>query len=213
MLAAAAANHADPQIHITCDRCRAEGRAGTGEFADLQDLLAFTPVPRRFHRADGWSPERQQAFIRYLAAGAGPSEAARAVGKTRQSAFALRKRPGAESFCAAWAAAAAFARERRFDASPKSAAARAREGVLVPRFYRGRLVSVERRFPSAPLTRLLAQLDAWADKKPQDGSPPIAFEDLLDMVAPKAPPLKVRRRSRRTRDELDRLFRHKREEY
>ena len=171
----------------------------------------FTPVPVRARR-DGWTPERQRAFIRYLAAGAGPSEAAQAVGKTKQSVFALRDRAGAESFCAAWAAAAAFARERRFDASPKSAAAQFREGVLVPRFYRGRLVSVERRFPSAPLTRLLAQLDAWADKK-QPGSEPIAFEDLLDMVAPKAPPLKVPRRSGRTRDELDRLFRDKREEY
>jgi hypothetical protein len=171
----------------------------------------FTPVPVRA-RHDGWTPERQQAFIRYLAAGAGPSEAAEAVGKTKQSAFTLRSRPGAESFRAAWDAAAAFARRQRYDAHPQSAVGKAREGVLVPRFYRGRLVSVERRFPSAPLMRVLAQLDAWADKAPAPGIAPIAFEDLLDMVAPKAPPPKVRRRGR-PREELDRLFRHRREEY
>jgi hypothetical protein len=88
MLAAAAANHADPQIHITCDRCRAEGRAGTGEFADLQDLLAFTPVPRRFHRADGWSPERQQAFILALAATGSQRQAAHAIGMSAYGAEA-----------------------------------------------------------------------------------------------------------------------------
>ena len=171
----------------------------------------FAPVPVRA-RHDGWTLARQQAFIGYLAAGCGPSEAAEAVGKTKQSAFALRGRPGAESFSAAWAAAVRFARERRFGASPKSAAASAREGVLVPRFYRGRLVSVERRYPGAPLIRLLAQLDAWADKRPSDGSPPIAFDDLLDMIAPKAPTSTTRRRSRRTREELGQLFKGRRED-
>ena len=163
-------------------------------------------------RRDGWTPERQRRFVHYLAAGCGPSEAAQAVGKTKQSAFTLRTRPGAESFCAAWDAAVGFARQRRFDASPKSAAAMAREGVLVPRFYRGRLVSVERRFPSAPLMRVLAQLDAWAEKSPAPGSPPIAF-DLLDMIAPKPAIPKVRRRSRHTREELDAMFGPRREGY
>jgi hypothetical protein len=174
--------------------------------------FAFTPVPVRARR-DGWTPERQRRFVSYLAAGAGPSEAAKAVGKTKQSAFTLRARPGAESFSAAWDAAVAFARERRFDASPKSAASLAREGVLVPRFYRGRLVSVERRFPSAPLMRVLAQLDAWAEKTPAPGGEPIAFDDLLDMIAPKPAIPKVRRRSRHTREELDAMFGPKREGY
>ena len=179
---------------------------------DAPHPFDFAPVPVRARR-DGWTPQRQQEFIRYLAAGCGPSEAARAVGKTKQSAFTLRERPGAESFRAAWDAAAGFARERRFDASPKSGAAAALEGVLVPRFYRGRLVSVERRYPCGPLIRLLAQLDRWRGKGAEPGSPPIPLDDLVDMLAPRTAMPKVRRRSRRTREELDRLFGPRREDY
>ena len=176
------------------------------------DPFAFLPVPVRARR-DGWTPERQRRFIHYLAAGCGPSEAAAAVGKTRQTAFDLRRRPGAESFRAAWDAAVAFARARRFDASPRSAAAQAREGVLVPRFYRGRLVSVERRYPSAPLMRVLAQLDRWAGKPRAAGGEDIRFDDLLDMLAPKPLPPRRRRPGPRSREELDDLFRERRDRY
>ena len=113
MLAAAAANHADPQIEVTCDRCRAEGRAGTGEFADLADLLAFTPVPRRFHRADGWSPERQQTFILALAATGSQRQAAHAIGMWAYAAEALRRSPDSESFNLAKERALLIAEEDR----------------------------------------------------------------------------------------------------
>jgi hypothetical protein len=64
-------------------------------------VIAFTPVPLR-RRADGWSPDLQLRFIHALSRGLSPGEAARSVGKNRQNAYALRKRPGAESFAAAW---------------------------------------------------------------------------------------------------------------
>ena len=32
------------------------------------DLLDFTPVPRKLNRADGWSAEKQRAFIAALSA-------------------------------------------------------------------------------------------------------------------------------------------------
>ncbi|HEX8527508.1 hypothetical protein [Allosphingosinicella sp.] len=175
------------------------------------DPFDFTPVPVRARR-DGWTPDRQRRFIHFLAAGCGPTEAARAVGMTRQTAFALRGRPGAESFAAAWDSAVAFARQRRFDSSPRSASAQAFEGVLVPRFYRGRLVSVERRFPSAPLIRVLAQLDRWAEKPRSAGGGDLSFDELLDMLAPRAAPLRRRRRPS-SREELDDLFRARREGY
>lgn len=75
-------------------------------------FLIFTPVPLRA-RNDGWSPELQLTFIRLLAAGARPGQAARALGKNRQNAYALRNRPGADSFRAAWDAAVAAARTAR----------------------------------------------------------------------------------------------------
>ena len=55
-------------IPVICDRCRITGLAGLGDFAHLGDLLEFTPVPREVERVDGWSPEKQRAFIAALAA-------------------------------------------------------------------------------------------------------------------------------------------------
>lgn len=75
-------------------------------------VIAFTPVPLR-HRADGWPPELQLRFIVALSRGLNPGEAARAVGKNRQNAYALRKRPGAESFAAAWDCVVAHVRAVR----------------------------------------------------------------------------------------------------
>jgi hypothetical protein len=75
-------------------------------------FLVFTPVPLRA-RCDGWDPALQLRFIELLAAGAKPGEAALALGKNRQNAYALRRRPGAQSFAAAWDAAAACGRKVR----------------------------------------------------------------------------------------------------
>jgi len=75
-------------------------------------VIAFTPVPLR-PRSDGWTAELQLRFIRALSRGLTPGEAARSVGKNRQNAYALRKRPGAESFAAAWDCVVAHVRQVR----------------------------------------------------------------------------------------------------
>lgn len=62
---------------------------------------AFTPVPLRY-RADGWTPQRQADFLGQLCETWSVVEAARRVGLTRESAYRLRDKPGAESFAAAW---------------------------------------------------------------------------------------------------------------
>ncbi|HYD38753.1 MAG TPA: hypothetical protein VEA60_14135 [Allosphingosinicella sp.] len=72
-------------------------------------IIAFTPVPLR-RRADGWTPALQLRFIVALSRGLTPGEAARSVGKNRQNAYALRKRPGAESFASAWDGVVAYVR-------------------------------------------------------------------------------------------------------
>ena len=66
----------------------------------------FTPVPVRA-RKDGWTPHLQRAFIAALRRTRSISKAARAVGMSRESAYRLRARPGAESFAAAWDSAMA----------------------------------------------------------------------------------------------------------
>ena len=98
-------------IPVICDRCRATGLAGEDPFADLADLLSFTPVPRRPH-ANGWTPEYQRAFIAALCATGSAPRAARAIGKHAFGAEQLRRAKGGSSFAAAWDAALDIARER-----------------------------------------------------------------------------------------------------
>ena len=79
--------------------------ATTPEFRDYSP--AFDPVPSASTRRDGWTPDKQRAFIERLGECGVVSIAARAVGMSPKSAYVLRKRPGAESFAAAWDEAAA----------------------------------------------------------------------------------------------------------
>jgi hypothetical protein len=118
--------------------------------------LDFTPVPLKARR-DGWTAVAQRLFIAALAAGLGVSGAARAVGLSRQTAYRLRERPDAASFAAAWDRAFHFARLRPL---PPGATAweRAVEGVVVPIFYRGRIVGSQRKYCDRTLGRLLASL-------------------------------------------------------
>ena len=78
----------------------------------LPEFLHFTPVSVR-GRMRAWQPERQVEFIAALARGVPLDEAARLVGRSRSTAYALRRQPGAESFTAAWVAALNHARDRR----------------------------------------------------------------------------------------------------
>ena len=123
-------------------------------------LFPFEAVPRRFRR-DGWTAERQRAFVDLIAAGFRPGRAAARIGMRRQGAYELRERAGGASFAAAWDAAAESARRRRIgDRSGRSLYARAVEGVPRPVRHRGRVVAVVRRFDDAALVRLLGMLDS-----------------------------------------------------
>ncbi len=67
-------------------------------------IPAFHPVPVN-PRADGWTAARQAAFVGMLAETGSVIAAARIVGMGRESAYRLRRRPGAAGFAAAWDAA------------------------------------------------------------------------------------------------------------
>jgi hypothetical protein len=67
--------------------------------------------------------------------------ACRAVGKTRQSAYKLRDRPGAESFAAAWDFAIGIGYADAFD----RALERATRGITTPRFYKGKQIGTKHR--------------------------------------------------------------------
>jgi hypothetical protein len=132
---------------------------------DDSDLLAFTPVPVRA-RADGWTPKKQYFFILGLARGFKPARAAAILGMTRKTAYELCNKPGAEGFAAAWAAAAARARERRMAARPSSLSERARHGEWHPRLDRGRLVGWTHRPANARAMGVLKRLDKQVERLP-----------------------------------------------
>jgi hypothetical protein len=116
------------------------------------DPLAFTPVVT-IVRHDGWTPDRQRKFISALEAIGSVAPAARAVGMSKQSAYALRKRPGAESFAQAWDIALQMGQDRAFDIVMD----RAMHGVIVPRFYRGRCIGTIHRWDSRLLLAALRE--------------------------------------------------------
>jgi hypothetical protein len=127
----------------------------------LPPFLAFNPVwLRRQH--NGWTPELQRRFILSLARGAGPDEAARSLGRTRQTAYRLRGKPGGESFAAAWDRAQDFAR-RAAAAGAGPAGHIGIDTLLVPRFRRGRLIGFVQREDVSGLVRALRHLDKLAD--------------------------------------------------
>ena len=75
-------------------------------------LPSFAPVPAK-RRADGWTPVRQAEFIGMLAEPGSVSAAARFVGMARETAYRLRRKPGAEEFAHAWDIAMQLSGARR----------------------------------------------------------------------------------------------------
>jgi hypothetical protein len=115
----------------------------------MTDSPDFTPV-RVAARTDGWTPDKQAAFIDALGQTACVATAARQVGMSRESAYRLRARPDAAGFRDAWEAALDYAYHRLGEA----ALDRALNGVPVPIFYRGEQVG-ERRHYDERLTQFL----------------------------------------------------------
>jgi len=116
----------------------------------------FEPVPSASTRRDGWTPERQRAFIAALARIGTVSAAARAVGMSRKSAYALLGRAGPESsFAHAWGDAQAAGRANVF----ATAVDRAIDGVEIPYFYRGVQCGVRRVYSDRLLLAALRAAD------------------------------------------------------
>lgn len=100
------------------------------------ELPAFAPVPRQCQRHDGWTDERQRAFIEALADTGSVEAASRAVSMSQRGAYHLRRQPGAESFRQAWEAALQLGVQKIEDVAME----RALHGVEVPVYSYGKLV-------------------------------------------------------------------------
>jgi hypothetical protein len=101
----------------------------------------FAPVPRKY-RHDGWTPERQKAFIEALADTGSVSRAAAQVNMAQANCYTLRRSPGAAEFRRAWEAALDFGVKRLKDVAFE----RAMEGQLVPVFVAGKLIGFRRKY-------------------------------------------------------------------
>lgn len=115
--------------------------------AELPALPDFTPVPRKGNRHDGWTPERQRAFIEALADCGSVTRAARLVNMAQANCYTLRRAPGAEEFRRAWDAALDFGLARLKDVAFE----RAIEGTLEPVFDAGKLMGFKRKHNDALL--------------------------------------------------------------
>jgi hypothetical protein len=106
------------------------------------ELPPFTPVPRQCERHDGWTPERQRAFIEALADTGSVAAACKAVNMAQRGAYFLRRQPGAETFRKAWEAALQLGVQRIEDVVMD----RALNGVEEPLYSYGKLVGTRTRY-------------------------------------------------------------------
>ncbi len=135
-------------------------------FPELDD---FTPVPRRSNRHDGWSEAAQREFIKVLALTGKVTVAARAVGKTRVTAYRLRKSRGAEGFARAWDIAEEMGRQNLRDLAYQ----RAVEGEQRPVYRGGRLIGYRTVYDNRLLMRLMqvAKPDTYNRQHHYPGAP------------------------------------------
>ena len=106
---------------------------------DFSLFTDFTPAPSVRGRYDGWTPERQRQFVAALSVMGSVGKAVKAVGMGRVSAYALRKREGAEDFARAWDSALHNGQMEQYS----YAMDRAINGVTVISVRRGGVVEVQ----------------------------------------------------------------------
>lgn len=95
------------------------------------DLAAYDWVPvLKKRRKDGWSPDKQRAFIEALADSGSVATAAQRVGMSESSAYRLRRSPDAEAFDRAWSAAIDAASKKLLDAAFERALVGSEEPVF-----------------------------------------------------------------------------------
>lgn len=95
-----------------------DSAADTALDAHGHDPAAYHWVPvLKKRRKDGWSPDKQRAFIEALADCGSVATAAQFVDMSESSAYRLRRSPGAEAFDRAWSAAIDAASKKLLDAA------------------------------------------------------------------------------------------------
>ena len=140
---------------------RPDPRSAAVQQRDISRVPAFTPVPLRA-REDGWTPVRQAEFLGLLAQTRSITKAAMLVGKSRESAYRLRCKPGAEEFVAAWDAILGVPEAPQPKVTLERLFQRIRQGSYRPVMRGGRYVATIRKPDNSALLGALARLDRLA---------------------------------------------------
>lgn len=147
-------------------------------------IPAFHTVQTR-SRKDGWTPLRQAEFIGHLAETRCVRSAALAVGMRRETAYRLRARAGAESFCAAWDSAllkpdqfadalalhdrAAAARRATRKVTLWELEWRSETGIWQVMLRRGRYVGVRQKADNCALLALVSRIGKLSERWDYEG--------------------------------------------
>lgn len=153
---------------------REDGTISRYYYCSQEQLDGFdlTAPPLR-ERADGWTPDVQAEFVRHLADSGSVTRACQAVGRSRTSAYTLRRDPSARAFARAWdealASTATLLAETALD--------RAVNGTEEAVFYKGRRIGHRMRHDNRLLLALLRardplnyapldELERWDKRRP-----------------------------------------------
>jgi len=143
-------------------------------------LPPFLPVPLRTRR-DGWTPARQAKFIGLLAQTGCVRKAAQLLGLSRESAYRLRKAPGAGSFNAAWDTAIRGVNQPRWKFTRAERRPLAIDGAFIVRLWQGRVAAIYRKPNDSRLLSETNALDRLLARLPQG-----ALDHLLSYADPLA---------------------------
>jgi len=145
------------------------------------------------HRHDGWTPDRQRAFLEAVADGHSVEAAARSVGLSAASAYAFRRRAAGAAFALGWDGARLLARETVADALTQRVIDGQEERVTRPD---GSEI-VRFRYDNRLASTMLARLDRYADGVAATDAGRAArlaaqdFDAYLDLVSRDAGPARA----------------------
>ncbi|WP_126173974.1 hypothetical protein [Altericroceibacterium xinjiangense] len=141
-------------------------------------LASELPTPARKPRHNEWTRAKMVLFLRELAASQSVSQAAKSVGMSRQSAYALRNRLVGTPFALAWEVAL----EAGLQQLAHAVMDRAINGEEVPHYYHGELIGTSRRYDGRLATWLLD--NPWKVGRNQVAREFVApaFDKLLERI-------------------------------
>lgn len=147
----------------------------------LAEPGASPAVPARALRHDGWTPHKEQIFLRALAATGVVADACRACGMSRDAAYNRRNSASGRTFALAWEAAIVLARPAAAD----DVMSRARHGVIDKVYRNGELVAERHRHDNRLAMAVLTRLDRLAEslaERPSVQAVAQEFDQFLDLL-------------------------------